>query len=84
MRFFIDHDTINRYAEEAGLSVESRVDLQKKLALFQYTINRERAAFKKEIIEEILKQISVKVKADDAIKEINSVQDAINKLKGGK
>ena len=84
MKFFIDHDTINRYAEEAGLSVQSRADLQKRLTLFQHTIKREREALKKEIIEEILKQISVKVKADDAIKEINGIQDAINKLKGGK
>ena len=84
MRFFIDHDTINRYATEAGLSVQSRLDLQRILSRLEYNLHRERAAFKKEIIDEVRKMIYVIANTDDAIKEINSVQDALNKLKGGK
>lgn len=84
MRFFIDHDTINRYATEAGLSVQSRWDLQRTLSRLEYNLLRERAAFKKEIIDEVRKMIYVIANTDDAIKEINSVQDALNKLKGGK
>ena len=80
----IDKYSISRYAEEAGLSVQSRWDLQRTLSRLEYNLNRERAAFKKEIIDEIRKMIYVIANTDDAIKEINSVQDALNKLKGGK
>ena len=81
---FIHPMKLSYYIRELGLSPQASYNLQRDLMSLGISLQREREKLKKEITDDVLKQISIQVNSGDAIKEINGLQQAIEKLKGGK
>ena len=74
---------LSYYIKELGLSPQASIELQHDLMSLKFHLQRERELIKKEIKEDVLKEISVQINSGDAIKEINGLQEAIKKIKGG-
>ncbi|MBR5156983.1 MAG: hypothetical protein IKW59_04360 [Clostridia bacterium] len=74
---------LNYYIRELGLSPQATIELHHDLLRLKFNLQREREILKREITNDVLKQISVQVNSTDAVKEIDSLQQAIEKLKGG-
>ena len=81
---FLHSTKLNYYIRELGLSPQATIELHHDLMSLKFHLQREREILKREIADDVLKQISVQVNSADAVKEIDSLQQAIEKLKGEK
>ena len=65
---------------EKELQAQMRLYFTHQMMLDEYNRKREREQLKREIISEILSQISVSVDIAEAVSNIKDLQDEINKL----
>lgn len=65
---------------ESELQAQMRLYFTRQMMLDEYNRKREREQLKKEIISEILSQISVSVDITEAVCNIKELQDEINKI----
>ena len=65
---------------EKDLQAQMRLYFTRQMMLDEYNRKREREQLKKEIISEILSQISVSVDITEAVSNIKELQDEINKI----
>lgn len=69
---------------DESISPTLKFNLQKQKIYERIEAKREKEMLINEITNEVLKRLSVKAETADAIMEIESLQKAIDNLKGGK